>query len=274
MYVDSHQHFWKLERGDYSWMSSDYEAIFRDFMPTDLAPIINKKNISQTIIVQAADTLAETEFTLEIANNTEFVSGVVGWVDFEKKSVEEDIDRLSENSYLKGFRPMIHDISDDNWMIRDSLKSGLSYLSDKGLSFDALVRPNHLSNLIIFAQTYNDLPIVIDHIAKPKIINGEIDQWMKDMSELSSLENVYCKFSGIVTEVGEGYKITQITPYIEFILETFNSKKLMWGSDWPVLTIADNYGKWFDLAMDFCTKLSVDERLDIFSNTAKNFYRI
>ena len=274
MYVDSHQHFWQLERGDYTWMSSDYKAIFRDFMPPDLAPLIAEKNISQTIIVQAADTVAETEFTLEIANKTQFVSGGVGWVDFEKSSVKEDIDRLCENPYLKGFRPMIHDISDDNWMIRDSLRPGLSYLSDKGLSFDALVRPKHLHNLIIFAKTYYKLPIVIDHIAKPKIVNGGMDQWMKDMRELANLDNIYCKFSGIVTEVGESYTSSEIAPHIEFILKTFGTKKLMWGSDWPVLTIAENYGKWFELAMNFCAEPSIDERLDIFANTAKNFYRV
>ena len=274
MYIDIHQHFWKLERGDYAWMSSDYKAIFRDFLPGDLISLIKKKNISQTIIIQAADTIAETEFTLNIANENDFVSGVVGWVDFEKLSVKDDIDRLSESPYLKGFRPMIHDILDDNWMLRDSLKSGLSYLSDKGLSFDALVRPNHLSNLIAFAQTYNELPIVIDHIAKPRIVDGEIDRWMKEMTELASLDNVYCKFSGIVTEVGEGYTSSQIAPYIDFVLKTFDTKKLMWGSDWPVLTIAENYGEWFDLAMQFCSKLSKDEQLDIFANTAKFFYRV
>ena len=165
---------------------------------------------------------------------------MVSWIDFEKTSVEDDIDRLLENSYLKGFRPMIHDISDNNWMIREGLKPGLSYLSDKGLSFDALVRPNHLSKLIIFTQTYDNLPIVIDHFAKPKIINGEIDQWM---SELAKLNNVYCKFSGTVTEVGEGKIISQITSYIDFILKAFDKKMLMWGTDWRVLTIADNYGK-------------------------------
>ena len=274
MYVDSHQFFSKLERGHYFWMLSAYKAIFICFMPLDLSPLIKKKNFSQTIIVQAADIVAETEFTLEIGNNTEFVSGVVGWVDFEKRLGKDDTDRLCENSYLKGFWPMIYDILDDNWTIRDSLKPELSYLSDIGLRFDALVWPNHLSSLIIFAQTYNNLIIVIDHIARPKIVNCEIDQWIKDTNELSSLDNVYCKFSGIIAELGEGYTIPQITPYIDFILKKFDITRLMWGSDWPVLIIADKYGKWFDLAMEFFVTLSEDKRLHIFSNTAKNFYRI
>ena len=271
MHLDSHQHLWKLERIDCSWMSSDYKAIFKDLMPADLMPLVKERNITQSIVLLAADKVAETEFTLNIVSNTEFLSGVVGVVDFEKTSVNDDIDRLSENSYLKGFRLVFHGISDDNWMIREGLKPGLFYLSDKGLTADVLVRPNHVSNLIIFAQTYNNLPIVIDHIAKPKIRKGEIDQCM---SELAKLDNVYCKSSGTVAELGKGCAIPQITPYIDSILKIFDTKKLMWGSDWQVLTIVDNYEKWFDLAMKFCTKLSEDERLDIFSNTAKNFYRI
>ena len=125
MYIDSHQHFWKISRGDYSWMSSEYKPLYRDFDSSDLFPLINKKNITQTIIVQAADTIAETEFILDIANNNSFVSGVVGWVDFENSDVVKHIDKLIENKYLKGFRPMIHDIADENWMLKDNLELGL-----------------------------------------------------------------------------------------------------------------------------------------------------
>ena len=159
-------------------------------------------------------------------------------------------------------------------MIQNSLKLLFSYLSDNGLSFVALLRPNHLNSLIIFAQTYNKLHIVIDHMSKPKNVIDKIDQWMKDMNELSRLDNVYFKCSGTGTEVGECYTIPQIILYIDFILKTFDIKRLLRGSDWPVLTITDNYGKSFDLAMDFCPKLFEHKQLDIFSNAAKNFYRI
>lgn len=148
------------------------------------------------------------------------------------------------------------------------------YLNIRGLSFDALVCSNHLSNLLTFAQTYENLSKVIDHIATPRIINHKVDQWMKDMTKLVKLDKIYCKFSGIVTEVGEGYTNTQIVPYIEIILKEFDTKKLMWGSDWSVLTIAENYVNWFDFAMRVCSQLSKDEQLDPFANTAKKFYRI
>ncbi len=228
MYVDSHQHFWKLSRGDYSWMSNENTALFRDFSTDDLKPLINQKNISKTIIVQAADTVSESEFILDIASKTEFVTGVVGWVDFENKNVKNDIDKLSDNSYLKGFRPMIHDIEDINWMLKKELEDGLEYIKNKNLTFDALVRPQHLENLLIFAKKYHNLPIVINHIAKPKIIDGEIDKWKNDMKNLSELENVFCKYSGILTEVGDNYTKEQITPYINFIFEIFDSKKIIY----------------------------------------------
>ena len=274
MYVDSHQHFWELSRGDYSWLSKENKPLYRNFFPENLIELIKEKNISKTVIVQAADTVAETEFILGIADNNEFVAGVVGWVNFENKNVKNDIDRLAQNKFLKGFRPMIHDIVNDNWMLKDNISEGINYLVEKNLTFDALVRPQHLNNLINFAKKYPNLPIVIDHIAKPKIVYGEIEKWKDNMKELSHYENVYCKFSGILTEVGKNYTKSQIDPYVEFIFEVFTPKKLMWGSDWPVLTIAENYSDWFNLAMNYCNILSNNEKLDIFSNTAINFYSL
>ena len=274
MYVDSHQHFWKLSRGDYSWMTPDMKKLYKDFFPSDLEPLIKEKNISKTIIVQAADTVAETEFTLKLAEDHEFVAGVVGWVDLESPKTKETIDKLCESKFLKGVRPMIHDIENDEWMLQDNLKENINYLATKNLTFDALVRPQHLKHLIKFVQKFDFLPIVIDHIAKPKILNSEIDEWKKDMQALSGYQNVFCKFSGILTEVGENYSKTQIEPYVDFILNLFSPNKIMWGSDWPVLTMAENYSNWFDLAMDCCNNFSESEKNMIFANTAKNFYNI
>jgi len=274
MYVDSHQHFWKLSRGDYSWMTPDMKKLYKDFFPSDLEPLIKEKNISKTIIVQAADTVAETEFTLKLAEDHEFVAGVVGWVDLESPKTKETIDKLCESKFLKGVRPMIHDIENDEWMLQDNLNENINYLATKNLTFDALVRPQHLKHLIKFVQKFDFLPIVIDHIAKPKILNSEIGEWKKDMQVLSGHQNVFCKFSGILTEVGENYSKTQIEPYVDFILNLFSPNKIMWGSDWPVLTMAENYNNWFDLAMDCCNNFSESEKNMIFANTAKNFYNI
>ena len=274
MYIDSHHHFWKLSRGDYTWMSPDYKEIYKDFDETDLLPFIIKNDITKTVIVQAADSIAETDFILEIAERAEFVSGVVGWVDFENTQVKLDIDRLSSNPYLKGFRPMIHDIRDEDWMLKEQLSFGLNYLSEKNLTFDALVRPNHLKNLYIFAKRYKNLSIVIDHIAKPKIMDGEIDQWMFDLRKLSELENIFCKFSGILTEVSSRGERAKISPYVEHVFSVFETNRIMWGSDWPVLELAEKYDDWFNLANKFCASLSESEKMDVFANTAASFYRL
>ena len=274
MYIDSHLHFWKISRGDYSWMSSECKPLYRDFGPSDLFPLISKKNITQAVVVQAADTVAETEFILEIANKTSFISGVVGWVDFESRDVVERIDKLIENKYLKGFRPMIHDIANENWMLNNGLELGLKHLIKNNLTFDALVRPKHLKNLYLFAKKYNDLPIVINHMAKPNILNQEIDEWQADMKKLSMLDNIYCKYSGIVTEIGADYNLEQIKPYTDFIFESFDTARIMWGSDWPVLTMAEKYENWFDIAHTLIPNLSNDEKMNVFLHTARNFYRI
>ena len=274
MYIDSHQHFWKISRGDYSWMSPHNKTLYRDFNSADLLPLIKKKNISQTIIVQAAATTTETEFILKIAENNSFVSGVVGWVDFNKSNVIYDIDKLSQNKYLKGFRPMIHDIDDDNWMLNDNLDFGFKYLIKKNLTFDALVHPNHLKNLYIFAKKYTNLSIVINHIAKPKIVNQEIDEWKKNMKKLSELDNVFCKYSGILTEADKNYSLDQIKPYVNFIFETFKTNKVMWGSDWPVLTMVEKYENWFDIAHNLISHFSENEKMNVFSRTAAKFYKL
>ena len=169
---------------------------------------------------------------------------------------------------------MIHEIADENWMLDSNLEKGFKYLIKKNLTFDALVRPNYLKNLYIFAKKYNDLPIVIDHIGKPKIVDQEIDEWKNDMKKLSELDNVYCKYSGILTEIGKDYKIDQIKPYINFLFDIFDTNKIMWGSDWPVLTMVEQYQNWFDIANDLISNFSDNEKMNIFHNTAKKFYNL
>ena len=144
----------------------------------------------------------------------------------------------------------------------------------------AIMLPNLLGNVLEWktiyniAKKYNNLPIVIDHIAKPKILNQEIDEWKADMKKLSMLDNIFCKYSGIVTEIGEDYNLEQIKPYTDFIFEIFDTNKIMWGSDWPVLTMAEKYENWFDIAHTLIPNLSNDEKMNVFSHTARNFYKI
>ncbi len=173
--IDAHQHFWNPRRGDYGWLTPAVGPIYRDFMPEDLAPTLTRLGIDGTILVQAAPTVAETIYMLDIAANTPFVAGVVGWVDFTAPDAPDMIARLARDPLLVGLRPMIHDIADDDWMLRDDLAPALHAMTAHGLVFDALVRPRHLPRLARFVTRYPNLAVVIDHGAKPDIRNRAQD---------------------------------------------------------------------------------------------------
>ena len=202
MIIDAHQHFWQLNRGDYGWLTPDLKPLYRDFMPDDLTPHLQQTGIDGTILVQAAPTIAETEFLLKIADETPFVLGVVGWVDFAASSAVEDIARLAENPALVGLRPMIQDIADDDWMLRPDLAPAFDAMIKADLTFDALVLPRHLPRLRKLLSRYPDLRTVIDHGAKPDISGGQFDTWANDISIIANESSAYCKLSGLLTEAG------------------------------------------------------------------------
>ena len=251
MIIDAHQHFWQLDRGDYGWLTPEVTKLYRDFMPDDLAPHLMRHGIDGTILVQAAPTIAETEFLLEIAARTPFVLGVVGWVDFAVASAADDIARLAEHPKLVGLRPMIQDIPDDDWMLRPDLAPAFDAMVQADLTFDALVLPRHLPQLRQLLSRYPDLRTVIDHGAKPEISRKKFETWANDIAAIANESEVYCKLSGLLTEAGEDWVVSDIAPYVAHLFGHFGSKRLIWGSDWPVLTLASSYAKWFDLTHKF-----------------------
>lgn len=272
MRVDSHQHFWRLMRGDYSWLTPKLTPLFRDFQPADLGPILSECEIDATVLVQAAATVAETEYMLELASNTAFVLGVVGWVNFESPRAAGDIERLSRNSRLKGLRPMIQDMDDPQWMLRPGLRPAIEAMQRHGLRFDALLKPLHLAPFRKFLTHYPDLPIVIDHGAKPAIAKGSFDGWAKAMREIASDPRVHCKLSGLVTEAKRDWHQREIQPYADLLIEAFSPDRLMWGSDWPVVELAGGYERWFEVTENFVGRLNVSERNAILGGTATKFY--
>lgn len=273
-YIDSHQHFWKRARGDYSWLSSDLGPIYRDFQPSDLQPLLAAAGISRTILVQAAASEAETHYMLKLAAETDFISGVVGWVDMAKPDASECIASLAQNAYFKGIRPMIQDIEDSNWMLKPELDKAFMTLIDLGLSFDALVLPRHLPNLLILLQRYPELLCVIDHAAKPSIESGDSAVWSQHMAALASQTSAYCKISGLVTEAGEQAHLDGLTPYFQHLYQCFGVLRLMWGSDWPVLNLAMDYVAWHTLSQQLFKHLGSAERQQIMATTASSFYRL
>jgi L-fuconolactonase len=275
MRIDAHQHFWRLSRGDYGWMTPEaHPSLFRDFRPADLAPLLSDAGIARTILVQAAPTEAETRFLLEVAAVAPFVAGVVGWADFEAADAPAAIAALAENDRLVGLRPMLQDLDDDAWILQPSLAPALDAMAAAGLRLDALVMPRHLPHLARFLDQRPDLPVVIDHGAKPDIAAGELAGWAAAMRSIARDSRAVCKLSGLVTEAKAGWTEEDLRPFVDVLLEAFGPARLMWGSDWPVVNLAGGYAAWRSAAEALTEECSADERDAIFGGTAAAFYGV
>ena len=270
--IDAHHHFWKLARGDYRWLTPNLAPLHRDFLPQHLKPLLRSAGVRKTVLVQAADSVAETRYLLSLAAEENFIAGVVGWVDMEDDAAPRILEELADTSHFVGVRPMIQDLADTHWMLNPRLQPVFVALQRLGLTFDALVKPVHLSHLLTLLRRHPDLPVVIDHAAKPDIANADNDHWQAQMRKVAAFENCYCKLSGLLTEAGANPQPAQIRPYVDFLLECFGARKLMWGSDWPVLNLAGCYQGWRRMCEDFTAQLSKAEQEQIFSGTAARFY--
>ncbi|WP_120634919.1 amidohydrolase [Ruegeria sp. EL01] len=274
MRLDAHQHFWSVARGDYGWLTPDLAAIYRDFLPNDLRPLLQRAGIEGTVLVQAAPTLAETEFMLSLTDETPFVKGVVGWVDFEAADADAQIAALAEHPALVGLRPMIQNIADPNWMLGSALNPAFEALQRQGLTFDALIVPEHLGPLRQLLERYPTMRVVIDHGAKPAIRDGLIDDWADGIAALAHQTETYCKLSGLVTEAHPDWQADDLRPYVQHLLETFGPSRLIWGSDWPVCTLASTYERWLDTTDTLLGALTKTERDAILGGNAARAYHL
>ncbi|WP_298848982.1 amidohydrolase [uncultured Ruegeria sp.] len=274
MKIDAHQHFWALERGDYGWLTPDLSQIYRDFRPEDLAPLLRTQGIDGTVLVQAAPTIAETEYMLSLADRTPFVKGVVGWVDFEAPDASAQISALAAHPVLVGLRPMIQDIADPNWMLGDALSPAFDALLSNDLTFDALTLPRHLGQLRQLLARHPEMRVVIDHGSKPLIRDGVIEGWAEDMAALARDTSAFCKLSGLVTEAAPDWTADALRPYVLHLLDTFGPSRLIWGSDWPVCTLANSYEYWVETTEDLLSMLSLDDRAAILGGNAAKAYHL
>jgi L-fuconolactonase len=224
--------------------------------------------------VQSMPNEDDTLFMLDLAKRHAFIGGVVGWVDMKHAEAPERIASLAADPRLKGLRPMLQDLDDDRWIDDEALAPAVHAMLAHGLSFDALVLPRHLPALLAFAERFPELPIVIDHAAKPAIAYGTMEPWRTDIARLGALPQVHCKLSGLVTEAGAGWNVAHLQPYTDHILETFGPKRVIWGSDWPVLNLASDYADWIADSETLLNRLDETERQDIFGMNAKRFYRL
>jgi L-fuconolactonase len=265
--VDAHHHVWTMARGDYRWMSPEL-PIARDYGLDDLRPLLG--DVTATVLVQAADTEAETAFMLEVARGSAgLVRGVVGWTDLASSRASTRIAELAGEPMLKGLRPMLQDIEDTEWILLPAVQPALAAMARHGLRFDALLKPRHLPLMAELARRHPDLAVVIDHAAKPDIANQSFKPWANHMTRLARETSWCCKVSGLVTEAKADWQIDDLRPYVDHLLETFGPDRLMWGSDWPVVTLASNYRRWHDTA---ATLLPADTHDAVFGGTAQRFY--
>ena len=272
--IDAHQHFWTLSRGDYNFPTPDLFALYRDFGPGDLAPLNNHRDISRTILVQVTETVDETRFMLGVAAAEEMVGGVVGWVDMAAADAPDTLASLAKDPWLRGIRPMLQTLPDVEWMLRDDLDPAFSALIDLGLRFDALVLPVHLPNLHRLLIRYPELPVVIDHGAKPRIRDGAFAGWATDIARIAADTNAFCKISGLVTEANADWTPATLKPYVDHLVASFGPDRLMWGSDWPVVNMAGGYEAWSDAAHELLADLPETDRAAINGGTARAFYAV
>jgi L-fuconolactonase len=271
MIIDAHQHFWHPARDDYGWMKPELVPLYRPIGPAELKPILERHGIARTILVQAAPTVHETEYLLGIADATDWVAGVVGWVDFENRDDLRHLARFAKHPKFKGVRPMIQDLPDDDWMLQPKLDWAFRALIDLGLHFEALGFPRHLDNFLTIFKRYPDLQIIIDHAMKPQIRDNAFDDWAYKMARIARQTPVFCKFSALVTEANPGWTVETIRPYAEHLMATFGSKRLIWGSDWPVLNLNGDYDSWWQAARALIPKAHHET---VFGGNAERFYRL
>jgi len=273
--VDSHQHFWQLSRGDYHWLTPELKVLYKDFLPEKLAVELSPNKVKQTILVQAAESEKETQFLLELAKNTEFVAGIVGWVDLENSLAIDKLTALAKNAYFKGIRPMLQEIDDVNWILNEEFTPIFTFMAENQLTFDALIKDVHLSNIYILACRHPTLNIVIDHCAKPDLSKPPTEFWKSRLANVAECHNVFIKLSGLLTEAPQGQvNVDVIHPYFDHIIAVFGPSRIMWGSDWPVIKLNGDYDTWVSLTKSLLKNHSFDDKCKIWADNARNFYRL
>jgi L-fuconolactonase len=277
MIIDSHQHFWKLDLPfEYGWLHEpQHKKICRDFLPADLRAHLQTTGITKTVFVQTQHNLAENRWVLDMAKEHDFIAGIVGWVDLASESCEDQLSEFLGNPRFVGIRHITQAEPDDNFIVRPDIMRGLRVLQKHQMPFDLLFFTQHLKHAPTLAAALPELPMVIDHLSKPKIKDQNLLDWSHDLRQAARFPNVYCKLSGMVTEADwNHWKPADLRPFVEVALEAFGPERCMFGSDWPVCELAASYDTVFSTLRELTQKLTVDEQNLIFGETAKRFYRL
>lgn len=273
--IDSHQHFWKYNDQKHSWIDDEMAVIRRDFLPSDIKTEFEKNQIDACVAVQADQSLEENEFLLNLSKENKFINAIVGWVDFRSADLISQLEKYAEEPVIKGFRHIVQGEGDPNFLLRANFLDGIKKLQRFDYTYDILVFPHQLGAVLEFVKKFPDQKFIIDHIAKPYIKDGFFDGWALIMREIGTCENVYCKISGMVTEADYAqWNYSQLRPYLNLILESFGTKRICFGSDWPVCLVAADYSEVVSIAKNFTSEFSVSEQEDFWGNNAFRFYNI
>lgn len=275
MNIDSHQHFWRYTAAEYPWMSEQLAALRRDYLPEDLAPLLARAGLDGCVAVQAQQTVAEARWLLALADAHACIKGVVGWVDLQSERVEESLAELARHPRFVGVRHVVQDEPEDGFMLRPAFQRGIGKLRQFNLAYDLLVFPKQLPAAIGLAANFPEQRFVLDHIAKPFIRAGTLSPWREQVRELAKAPNVWCKVSGMVTEAKwDGWGAADFRPYLDVVFAAFGPERLMFGTDWPVCTLAGSYAQVHGLVDDYTRALTAEARGSFFGGNATEFYRL
>ena len=274
MKIDAHHHFWHYNTQDYGWISDEMAVLRRDFLPADLKPELDRAGIDRVVSVQARQCIEETEWLLKLAEENDFIAGVVGWLPIASPEFPALLEQFAANPKLRAIRHVVQDEPDDRFILGEAFNRGIDRLLNTHLVYDILIFERHLPYAIEFVKRHAEEQVfVLDHIAKPKIAAGEMQPWADNLRKLAAFPNVFCKLSGLVTEADiHNWTPDQLRPYVENVLDAFGPERVMFGSDWPVCTCATNYSAWRVLVGEFISRLSEHEQAQIMGGTALKAY--
>lgn len=273
MNIDAHQHFWQYSPEEYGWIGPQMAVLQKDHLPDDLAPLLESTGLDGCVAVQARQSLDETEWLLALSDQAPFIKGVIGWVDLCSPYIHRQLERLCAQPKLRGVRHVVQDEPDDQFMLRQDFLHGVSALQAFDLTYDILIFPRHLPVARRVVEQFPDQPFVLDHIAKPFIRDGVIEPWTEEIRRLAASPNVFCKVSGMVTEADwHNWQSADFLPYLDIVFEAFGPDRIMFGSDWPVCTVAASYPQVVEIVSDYVDQLSQDEKASIWGETARAFY--
>ena len=273
--IDAHHHFWQYSKKEYDWIGPDMRAIAHDFGPADLLRELRACGIAGSVAVQARQSLEETDSLLSLAEEAEFIRGVVGWAPVAGAELAEVLERWSGRRKLKGLRHIIQGEPDDEFILQEDFNRGIRVIGGRGLVYDILIYERHLPATIAFVDRHPNQVFVLDHVAKPHIKDRLLEPWRRHLVELAKRENVYCKLSGMVTEADwKNWKPDDLRPYAEHAFDVFGPERLMFGSDWPVCLVACEYKKWLETVEEFLASLSAAEKDLVLGGVAAKVYSL